>query len=55
MAIFADCTDHVAPIDNVFFVHCLKDANKTAHELARKCFIDKKNCVTGMMSPLAFS
>jgi ribonuclease HI len=53
-AIFADCMDHVASIGNVSFIHCLRDANKTAHELARKCFIDKI-LVTGTMSPLPFS
>jgi ribonuclease HI len=42
--IFADCLDHVASIGNVSFVHCPRDANKTAHELARKCFIDKNSC-----------
>jgi ribonuclease HI len=43
-AIFADCMDHVASIGNVSFIHCPRDANKIAHELARKCFIDKNSC-----------
>jgi hypothetical protein len=28
----------VASIGNVSFVHCPREANKTAHELARVCF-----------------
>jgi hypothetical protein len=43
-AIYADCMDQVASIGNVSFVHCPREANKTAHELARKCFIDKNSC-----------
>jgi hypothetical protein len=43
-AIYADCMDQVASIGNVSFVHCPREANKTAHELARQCFIDKNSC-----------
>jgi ribonuclease HI len=43
-AIFVDCMDQVASIGNVSFVHCPREANKTAHELARVCFTDKNSC-----------
>jgi hypothetical protein len=43
-AIYANCMDQVASIGNVSFVHCPREANKTAHKLARQCFIDKNSC-----------
>jgi hypothetical protein len=43
-AIFADCMDQVGSIGNVSFVHCPREANKTAHELARVCFTDRNSC-----------
>jgi ribonuclease HI len=43
-AIFADCIDTVASIGSVKFNCCLREANQTAHELARVCFSDKTSC-----------
>jgi ribonuclease HI len=51
-AIYADCMDQVASIGNVSFVHCPREANKTAHELDSALLI--KILVIGTMSPLAF-
>ena len=43
-AIFADIVDICSNIDRVTFKHIPREANKVAHELARKCFIDKNQC-----------
>jgi ribonuclease HI len=40
-AIYADCIDLGLSIGKVSYVHCPRKANKVAHELARKCYIDK--------------
>jgi ribonuclease HI len=32
-AVFADCVDTVTTIGDVSFNHCLREANKVAHEL----------------------
>jgi ribonuclease HI len=37
-AVFADCVDTVTTIGDVSFNHCLREANKVAHELSRFCF-----------------
>jgi ribonuclease HI len=43
-AIFADCIDLALSIGEVSYVHCPREANKTAHELAKVCHIDKDSC-----------
>jgi hypothetical protein len=43
-AIFADCVDIVDSIGSVSFSHCLREANKVAHSLAKECFLSKLNC-----------
>ena len=40
-AIFADCVDLASSIGSVKFQHCRREANKTTHELARVCFLNK--------------
>jgi ribonuclease HI len=42
--IYADCIDLAFEIGDVSYAHCPREANKTAHELARVCFIDKIPC-----------
>jgi hypothetical protein len=36
--VFADCVDLAISIGDVSFSHCLREANKVAHELARFCY-----------------
>jgi hypothetical protein len=43
-AIYADCINMGLSIGEVSYVHCPREANKVAHELARKCYIDKISC-----------
>jgi hypothetical protein len=43
-AIFADCVDLAALIDEVSFHHYPREANEVAHELARECFSAKISC-----------
>jgi hypothetical protein len=43
-AIYADCVDTVVSVGNVSFSHCLKEANKVAHMLARESFCNKLSC-----------
>jgi hypothetical protein len=42
-AIFAECIDKLAKIGSVLFSHCLRDANRVAHTLAKECFSCKDN------------
>jgi hypothetical protein len=43
-AIYADCIDLASSIGSVCFKHCLREANQTAHELARDSFPSKSSC-----------
>ena len=43
-AIFADCVDMASTIGIVTYRHCLREANKAAHEIARVCFHNKDSC-----------
>jgi hypothetical protein len=38
-AIYVDCVDTGVSIGNVSFIHCLREANKVAHLLARESFV----------------
>jgi hypothetical protein len=40
-----DCVDLATLIDGIRFHHCLREANKAAHELARECFRSKISCI----------
>jgi hypothetical protein len=44
-AIYVDCLDIATFIGEVFLKFCLREANKTAHELARVCFLNKVYCI----------
>jgi hypothetical protein len=41
--IYADCVDAITIDGNVKFSYC-REAKKTAHEIARVCFINKVSC-----------
>jgi hypothetical protein len=43
-AIYADCVDIAVTIRSVFYLHCMREANKVAHSLARKSFSKKIYC-----------
>lgn len=43
-AIFADCVDMATLIGKVSFVHCPRNANRVAHEIARFGFSSKSTC-----------
>jgi ribonuclease HI len=43
-AIYADCIDLASSIGSVCFKHCVREANQTAHELARDSFRRKRSC-----------
>jgi hypothetical protein len=43
-SIYADCVDRSVSIGNVSFSHCLREANKVAHVLARESFCNKLTC-----------
>jgi hypothetical protein len=43
-AIYADCIDLASSIGNVIFKFCLREANKTAHKLAKFGFLSKNSC-----------
>jgi ribonuclease HI len=42
--IFAYCVDMVTSLGDVSFIHCPREANKVAHELARFSFSNKLSC-----------
>jgi hypothetical protein len=52
-AIYANCVDIATLIDQVRFSHCLREANKSAHLIARSLLILDFH-VSGMMIPLGF-
>jgi hypothetical protein len=43
-AIFADRVDLATSIGDVSFSHCLREANRVAHELARFCYSNYLSC-----------
>jgi hypothetical protein len=43
-SIDADCVDLVASIREVTFNHRRSDANKSAHEVAKECFLNNLSC-----------
>ena len=43
-AIFADCVDMASTIGSVTYRHCIREANKAVHEVARVCFHNKDSC-----------
>jgi ribonuclease HI len=43
-AIYADCIDLASSTGSVCFKHCVREANQTAHELARDSFRRKSSC-----------
>jgi hypothetical protein len=50
-AIYADCVDLVTSKGQVCFSHCVREANKSAHAIARECFISKISCTWDDASP----
>ena len=44
-AIYADCVDLANSIGNINFLHCRREANGVAHELAKFSFINKSLCI----------
>ena len=43
--IFTECSEIKEKIGRVQFIHCLREANGAAHEIARFCFfLHKLNC-----------
>jgi ribonuclease HI len=43
-AIYADCVDLAVTIGSVSYLHCMREANKVAHSLARESFSRKILC-----------
>jgi ribonuclease HI len=44
VATYADCFDMAMTIGSVTFTHCLREANKVVHSLARFSFSNKSDC-----------
>ena len=42
--VYVDWVDLATNIGSVMFVHCPRDANKVAHELAKDSFMNRNSC-----------
>jgi hypothetical protein len=43
-AIYADCVDLATSIGQVYFNHCVREVNMSAHVTAREYFISRSSC-----------